>query len=464
MAIAFASLDPVKDAINAAVVPDANDDDQADADDGGSKKQSDLLVQLAASAQLFHDGDNNAYADIAINGHRETWPVKSSGFKSWLTREYYRQTKSAPNPAAMNTALAVITAKACFDGEQREVYLRIAGHDERIYLDLADPGWTVVEIDTDGWRVVNDPPVRFIRRKGMRSLPLPAPGGSIDTLRRYVNVRDGSDFLLLVAWLVAALRERGPYPVINVTGEAGSAKSTLLTILRNLIDPNEAGVRAPPRDERDLFITANNSYLLPYDNLSWLPDWLSDGLSRIATEGSFATRALYTDDEERLFTAMRPILLGAVDSVVVKGDLADRIIALQLAVITGKKRRRKQDVLDEFERDRPLILGALLDAVSHGLRRLPETHLEELPRMADFAVWATACGDGLLWEKGEFAEAYAANRSKVNENVVEGDALTAAVHTLVVAHEGEWSGTMTELLERLNVIAGVGERNPKKWP
>jgi phage/plasmid primase-like uncharacterized protein len=456
---------------NAMTEADDTDDTGEDGGDLEDMKQSDQLIALAVrGAKLFHSSDHTAYADIRIGDHSETYPIKAGAFHRWLTGQYYRATEGAPNPTAMNSALAVLMAKAQYEGEEREVHLRVAGHGNCIYLDLVDKDWHVVEIDADGWRLVNNAPVKFIRRKGGLALPVPVPGGSINRLRKYLNIKpeDQHDFVLLVAWLLAALRPRGPYPVLSVTGEAGSAKSTLLRILRSLIDPNQSPLRAAPREERDLFIAANNAYVLCYDNLSWLPDWFSDALSRIATEGSFATRQLFTDDEERLFTAMRSVLLGAIDDIITKGDLADRAIALLLTPIVSTHRRPEEELWQEFQRDIPQILGALLDAVSHGLQQYPETQHrlkeQKLPRMADFYIWVTACGDGLLWDEGKFAAAYWENRDKVTETVVESDSLTAAVRKLMEVDHGEWTGTMTLLLDRLNGIAGENEIRRRHWP
>jgi hypothetical protein len=97
---------------------------------------------------------------------------------------------------------------------------------------------------------------------------------------------------------LATLRARGPYPLLAISGEQGSAKTVLSKMLKALIDPSAAPVRALPREERELMIAANNGYLLAFDNLSGLPAWLSDALCRLASGGSFAVRQLYTDDDE----------------------------------------------------------------------------------------------------------------------------------------------------------------------
>jgi hypothetical protein len=69
---------------------------------------------------------------------------------------------------------------------------------------------------------------------------------------------------------------------------------------------------------------------------------------------------------------------------------------------------------DEFDSARPHILGALLDAAVRGLQALPGVRLPSLPRMADFALWATACG-ATPWPAGTFAHAYDANRKAAFE-------------------------------------------------
>jgi hypothetical protein len=142
-------------------------------------------------------------------------------------------------------------------------------------------------------------------------------------------------------------------------------------------------------------IAANNSHMLAFDNLSGLPAWLSDGLCRLASGGSFAVRQLYTDDEEVLFKAARPTLLNGIEDIIGRSDLADRAILLTLGPIGEEQRRSETELWREFELARPAILGALLDAAAHGLRAVGSVHLGRLPRMADFALWATACETGL---------------------------------------------------------------------
>jgi hypothetical protein len=254
-----------------------------------------MLVDLAAHADLFHTVTGIAYADLAIGGHRETWPVRSSRFRGWLRRHYYDATGDAPSAAALNSALNLLEARAQFDSPERTVHVRVAEHDGHIYLDLADTSWRAVDIGPDGWQVVGEPPVHFRRPAGLLPLPIPQRGGALAQLASFLNLRDQDELILVSTWLLAALRSGGPYPLLVITGEQGSAKTFLAKLLRALVDPNAAPVRTLPREERDLFIAANNGHVLAFDNLSALPSWLSDTLCRLASGGSFAVRQLYTD-------------------------------------------------------------------------------------------------------------------------------------------------------------------------
>jgi len=432
--------------------------------DGGGRgpSQADSLIALAADVELFHGADGTGYADLEINDHRETWPIRSRGFKRWLARRFYEAIGGAPSSEALRSAWNVIEARAHFDAPQMDVYIRVAGHDGKLYLDLADDAWRAVEIDEVGWRVVEEPPVRFRRAAGMKPLPVPAAGGSVEMLRSFLNVGGDDDFVLVVAWALAVLRNRGPYPVIVLSGEQGSAKSTFSAILRALLDPNSAPLRALPREDRDLFIAATNGHVLTFDNVSGLPGWISDTLCRLATGGGFAVRQLYTDQDEVLFDAARPVVLNGIEEIVTRPDLADRAIFLTLELIPEERRRPEKELWAAFEKVRPQILGALLDAVSAGLRRLPETRLERLPRMADFALWATAC-ETAIWDEGTFWRAYAGNRDEAVDSVIEADPVGSAIRSLMDSRT-EWTGTASNLLGALSGEVGERIAKAKTWP
>jgi hypothetical protein len=429
---------------------------------GRGPTQADMLIGLAQAAELFHTPDSAGFADLDINGHRETWPIRAKGFRRWLARRFFEDTGGAPSSEALQSALNVIEAKAHFDAPERQVHIRVGGLDERLYLDLGDETWRALEIDATGWRVIEKPPVRFRRASGMKPLPVPVRGGSVAALRSFLNVQTEADFVLVVAWALAVLRNRGPYPVIVLSGEQGSAKSTFSAILRALLDPNTAPLRALPREDRDLFIAASNGHVLAFDNVSGLPAWISDTLCRLATGGGFAVRQLYSDQDEVLFDAARPVILNGIEDIVTRPDLADRALFLTLEPIPEERRRPEQELWAAFDAERPRILGVLLDAVANGLAMLPKTRLDKLPRMADFALWATAC-ETALWPMGTFWSAYCGNRDEAVDGVIDADPIAAAVRTVMTTRT-EWTGIASELLGALAEAAGERVAKAKTWP
>ncbi len=427
--------------------------------------QATKLVELAQDAhdlELFHTPAMEPFATIAVGGHHENWAIKTRPFRTWLARLYYQAEQAAPGSQAVQDAVGVLEGRALFDGRERPVYVRVAEHEGAIYLDLANDYWDVAEITPAGWRVVAAPPVRFRRPAGIGELPDPERGGTIGELRPFLNVPD-LDWPLVAGFLVAMLRPAGPYPALNLLGGQGSAKTTTARALRDLVDPSVAGLRSEPRDMRDLAIAATNGHVVGFDNLSHLPNWLSDGLCRLATGGGFATRELYSDSAEALFSFQRPVVLTGIQELAIRGDLLDRSILLYLPPIGERHRRDEEEFWAAYRAARPRLLGALLDAVSVALRRRPGLRLERLPRMADFALWVAAAAPGLGVDVDDFTKAYEANRGAANDLAIEASPVAQEILSLV-QEEGAWKGSATELLAALSIRVGEEARRARSWP
>jgi hypothetical protein len=425
------------------------------------------LVGLArAKTELFKTKEDRFFADVKKNSHRETLRIKSKEFRRWLTREYFQQVGATPSPEAMKSTLDTLEALADV-GPTHEVYIRVAHDNGTIYLDLCDSDRRVVEITEDGWKIIDEAPVRFRRAAGMLPLPEPVKGGKIDDLRSHINVASDDDFVLVIAWLlgsIAPMQHAGTYPLLSIAGEHGSAKSTLLDFIRALVDPNALQLRALPREERDLFIAANAGFVLAYDNVSKLPGWLSDALCRIAYGGGLSLRGLYTDDEEVTFSAKRPILLNGIPDVVDRHDLADRTIFMHAPTIPKERRRTEAKIRAAFEADRPKLLGALLGIVAHGLAQLPTTALKESPRLADFTRWVVACeGAFAKPARGRFLDIYDRRITEATQLILEGDALADAIKSLMATTE-RWEGSASDLLKELNRRAGDDSKRSPDWP
>ncbi|EJW10746.1 hypothetical protein A33M_4082 [Rhodovulum sp. PH10] len=381
----------------------------------------------------------------------------------WLSGRFYEETGGAIGGQALEDSIRILEARAVNDGPMHECFTRIGYAGSAIYIDLGDPSWRAVEITATGFAVVEKPPVKLTRSPSMRPLPEPEAGGLIEELRQFVNVRSDEDFMLVVAWLIAALRHRGPFPVLAVGGEAGSGKSVFSRMMRSLIDPSAAPIRAVPRDDRDLVVSAGNSWVLAFDNLSAVPVWLADALCRLATGSGFSTRMLHTDRDEMIFEAARPIIINGISSLTDRADLADRSVTIHLRMMP--ERRPEDELLAAFERARPRILGALFDAVSRALADIDRVRLDHPPRMADFVKWVTAAAPGLGWDRDAFLAAYAENRRDVSEATFEADGVAVAIWKLLTTGpDDKFEGTATELLDAVNAMVPEFARRSRYWP
>ena len=410
---------------------------------------------------LYADGDDT-YADVLSNGIRESWPVRSRDFRRWLRMLCYDTWTKGATQDVVNHVEANLDAQAA-RAHQRKVHLRSASYQGKLYVDVGDKSRHVAEIGTEGWRVLTDPPVRFRRPATSQPLALPvrtSTGEGIQELKRFLNMSNG-DFVLCVAWLLAALRDVGPFPVLILSGQQGSAKSTTARLLRALVDPAKAPSRGMPRDERDGVIAARNRHVMVYDNLSGLPVWFSDYLCRLSTGEGFATRALHTDDEEVVFEAIKPVILTGIDNLAVRGDLADRSLIIGLNPIPDADRRTEGELMANFEEARHRIFGALLDGLVEGLRQLPSVRLEQLPRMADFCAWAVAC-EGAFWPPGTFLAALDAAHASSSEDLLDQWVIWPELHRLLDV-SSRFEGTANELLQRLNEHTH-DRKAGKGWP
>jgi hypothetical protein len=422
----------------------------------------DRLIDCADAGEFWHTPQREPFATVPVDGHFENWRIRSKDFRLWLAGQHYDEFGGAAGGQAMEDALRVLEMKA-LRGPAYPAFLRIGECDGAVYLDLGGCDWRAVEIKPNAWRVVAQPPVKFMRTAAMRALPEPERGESIEQLRPFLNVASEADFKLMVGWLVGAFRPCGPYAMLILNGEQGSSKSTCARILRELIDPRIGGLRALPRDERDLAIAAYNAWCLSFDNLSGLSEWLADVLCRLATGGGFGTRELHSDRDEVVFDAQRPLILNGIPDLAARPDLGDRALAVTLSSIPREARRPESELWAEFNQRRPEILGAVLDAVASAIANQGQVRSGGYERMADFAKWVTAAERGLGWEPGSFAVAYAASREGAIELAVENDPVASAVRAL--ANESEtWEGTAGELLSELERFASPKVMESRAWP
>lgn len=390
------------------------------------ENQASAIVNFVIEhVELFHDQNSDVYAqDVST---KETRRLDSRPFKDWLVSNYYELTGKSPREQSVREALSTLGGIARFKGVCHEVNIRVAKHDNAYYLDLGVCGQSDAICITSGeWRLINDPPVRFLRPDTMRPLPIPIGGGDLSSLWQMVNIPK-NDRLLAITWVIESLRPDTPFPVLELIGEQGSAKSTTQTMLRRLIDPNACDLRAAPKTVEDVFVTGGVNWVVSYENISYLSPQMQDALCVIATGGGFAKRKLYSDADESVITVKRPVVLNGISAAITAQDLIDRAISIETPVIT--KRMEINEIWRAYEEKHPLLLGALLDIFAQSLSCLSSVQLplDNCPRLIEFTRLGMAIAEVVGQAGDEFLKAFNACRYESIARTIDASPVASAL-------------------------------------
>jgi hypothetical protein len=437
----------------------AKSDEHKTSQDNQLKERLFKMV-LVANAELFCDRSGKTFIKLLIRGHYENWAVESKDFRRFIRKLWRDTTGFSVSTSVIDEVIKNLDAEAAASSNIRQTFIRVAHHDGNIFIDLGDENWNAICVSKTGWQVIKNPPVIFLRPAGMLPLPIPIKGRSINQLRPLLNLHpdDERSWTLVIAWLLATFSP-GPYPILVLLGEQGTAKSSFIKVLRRLVDPSEIPFSKAPREDRDVMVAATNTYLTAFDNLSSIPVWLSDLLCMISTGAASRERAMYTNDGEALFKAKRPIILDGI-ALTLRGDLADRSIIIELATIDPANRKPEGEFTKAIEELVPGIFGAILSILVSILIRLPDTKISHLPRMADFAIWATAAEKALGWKEGRFIAAFSENTANAAKTVLESDEFGSRLCDLMMKYK-----EVTTTWDKLNpLLLQDGEKVPPYWP
>lgn len=422
----------------------------------GEPSQPSQLVELVLSnpdITLFLDQYQTAHVRFPIEEHFEVWPCDSSVFQHWLSGEYYNATDGkAPGTNAISGALNVLESKARFGGSRHTLHNRIAEYEGAIWYDLCDSEKRAIRMDKDGWEIVSDTPIIFRPYLYHKAQVAPVGGGNIHDVFQFVNIREPDQQLLFLACMVSFFIPGVPHPLLYIHGQQGSAKSSLLETVHELVDPSEVGSLIMPRNLEDLkLLLDHHSAFASFDNVSYIHRDIADLLCKAVTGAGFERRKLYTNSESVICRIQANIAVNGINLGSSRPDLLQRSILLELSPVEKSERRQDKELREALQAMKPSLFGAILDTVVEVLRIKPSIQQRELPRMADFAVIGCAVASAIGLSQQEFLTAYQRNEEEQNYSVLEAAIEASLIQEFMTARD-RWEGTATMLLIELKML------------
>lgn len=416
---------------------------------------------LDSNLVFFHDQYKEGFVSFTGDG-REVLKLRSKAFRQWIAKFAWDEYEKIPPSETISGIIQTLEGIARFDGTLYELSVRIASYDKAIWYDL---GKSVVRIDSSGWKVIDSPPILFKRFPHQVNQVIPMVNGDVKVLNRFINLQNEEERLLFLVYTIAAFIPDFPHPIIVLYGPQGSGKTTPHRLLKSLIDPSVLTELSAPDSEREFAQQASHHWYFYLDNLSSLPKWLSDAIAKACTGAGFSKRELYSDDDDIIYSFKRVMGINGINLVVESADLLDRSILLGLERISKNKRQKEKEFWEAFENVKPVLLGAIFDAVSKALREYPTISFSSHPRMADFASWGSAIAKALGYTIDEFLDAYNGNISQQNEAALDASPVGTAL-IMYMNDRDLWEGTASDLLNVLEKQAQELKINIKSrdWP
>jgi hypothetical protein len=440
-----------------------DDATRPDSETGGERNVAAALIDLVVDrCELFYD-ESTRDAFITVTGDNVTFKVGSMAFTEWLSYEYYKDSGHlSASEAAIKQAASALSGLCKFEGKPERVFMRAAKCKESgaYYLFMGDEKNRAIELTSTGWRLLDGYPVKFWKPSSSAALPEPVAGGDVNKLWAFCNIPE-NDRLLVLAWLLECFRVDTPFPVLELNGVQGSAKSTTESNLRMLVDPSTVNLRSAPKNVEDIFVCAGNNWLLAYENLSYLPAKTQDAFCTIATGGGAGGRMFFTNGEEFLVETKRPIIINGIPSLITAQDLTERSIHFELPRV--ERYLCEGDLQKGFDAALPEIFGGLLDLFVKTLAKLPTVKTSGRERMVDFCCLGEAMMQSMGHKAGAFTELYNENRKDSVLRSIESSPVASAV--LEMAEDSSFDmffcGTYKELLDKLLSYKGGDNEG---WP
>lgn len=378
----------------------------------------DCLRLTAKTIRVFENQNHARYAELpsgelVLSGAaRVTDAIRSALFMATGIFQREPRIKSA---LALQSAEKITTAR------------RVAYIGRTYFIDIGDDSNDAYAVAAGRWWVEKAPPVRFLRAASAGALPRVHPekaDGDVGKLFDVINVAP-EDEVLAIAWLIEALRPESPYPALQLSGAAGSGKSTTARILRDVIDPRKTVHLAKlPNDQKDLAVAIASNHVAAFDNMSALSAKIQDLFCMFATGSTQIHRKLYSDCDEVELHNHAPCILNGINELSTRPDLQSRTIPIALQA--PESHRKLSDINHTFEQTRGQILAGLLDVFADALGSLNQVGASS-HRLSDFDQMGRAVSLVMHGDENVFVRAFESKAAGKSSTALEANVAAQAV-------------------------------------
>lgn len=424
-------------------------------------QEDERLLRFIADVELivFKDHHKEICCKISTTGEVVLLSTKNeSKISKHLNYRMMRLTNQLPKETFVKSVIKGLDVIGHFESPEVKMFNRIGKHDGQIYYDLGNEN--AVCINADGWEIVPCPPI-FRRYPNHKVQVTPVTGGSLDRFFEFVNYEE-TDKLLLMVYMVSGLIPDIAHPLLYVYGAHGSAKSSLSSKIKSVIDPSATEKLSLSKKTQEVTRNLKHYYASLYDNISYVPGDISDLFCMASTGGGVDNRKLYTDEDSNIMSFKHCVILNGITIAIRKPDLLDRTILIKLKRIDDDKRKSDEDINPAFEQALPEILGGAFDILSKATGLYPNVKVTSLPRMADFAKWGYAIAEAIGGYGEQFIKDYKANIAEQNAHVAAGDSLCNAV-LLLMENKSSLPLTIGKAYEELKKLARTDSQD-KTFP
>lgn len=305
----------------------------------------------------------------------------------------------------------ILRGHAIVNAQKKQTFVRYARDpkiSDKLYVHTYNSQGEIYEVDELGYRLNTNCPFVFENGPSLAALPTPIAMDEqtfVVEIQKFLNLRNTNDYLPILAFCMQSMYVgNGAYPILILTGQKGSGKTSATEFIKKLVAPASPNLDSPPNDEDALIGMAYGTHLVAIDNAEQLVKQMVPYFCRMSTGGGLRRRSKYRNKKGTTINLKRPCIFNGINPMTTKEDFHDRTYEVKFKTMSKANRKRETQLLQAFEAIYPSLFGGLLGLLSKTIKELNKLANEEfeLERMTEFMIMGIALERVLKLKDGTF--------------------------------------------------------------